>query len=103
MQTSLEVQRTIKRAESWAVGMAMCKCGPSDIFLDIRGFVQALNESEVDCISAGHNDADIWVFVWSKIDECIDEGPNIGVVWTKAQTTLEEEATMTLVNRHVAW
>ena len=31
--------------------------------------MQALNKGEVDCISAGHNDASHWVFVWNKVDE----------------------------------
>ena len=30
--------------------------------------VQALTDGEVDCIS-GHNDADLWVLVWSKVDD----------------------------------
>ena len=36
--------------------------GPSKIFSDNRGVVQALHKGEVDCISAGHEDADLWVF-----------------------------------------
>ena len=62
----------------------------------VMGVVRALNKGEVDCISAGLNDVDLWVLVWSKVDECIDAGTNMRVVWTKAHTTLEEKAKMTL-------
>ena len=57
--------------------------------------VQALNESEVNCISAGHNDADLWVLVWNKEDDCIEEGFNMSVVWAKTHTTFEQKAQMT--------
>ena len=61
---SLEVQRTIKRAEISAIYMALCRmCVPSETFSDILRVVQALHKGEVDCISAGHNDADLWVLV----------------------------------------
>ena len=51
-----------------------------------------LCQGEVDCISAGYNDADLWVLVCGKFDECLDESINFRVVWTKAHTTLEEKA-----------
>ena len=54
---SLQVQRTIQRADTWA----LCRlCASSAIFSDYRGAVQALHKCEVDCISAGHKDADLW-------------------------------------------
>ena len=101
---SLEVQRTIKRAEIWALQMTLCKtCGPSENFADNRGVVQALTEGVVDCITAGHIDADLWVLVWSKVGECIEEGFNMKVAWTKAHTTLQENTITTPENRQVAW
>ena len=72
---SLEVQRTIKRAEIWSLDMALMKrCWPAEMFPDHRGVVRALNKGEVYCISASHKDANLWVLVWRKIGECIDEG-----------------------------
>ena len=56
-------------------------------FSDNRGVMQALNKTEVDCISAGHNDTDLWVF---------GLGLNMRVVWTKAHATLEEKSRITL-------
>ena len=61
--------------------------------------MQALNNGEADCISAVHKDADLWVSVWSEVDECIEEGFDIRLIWTKAHTTHEEQAKMTLENR----
>ena len=75
--------------------------GPSKIFSDNRGVVQALHKGEVDCISAGHEDADLWVWVWSKVDECVDQDINIRVVRTTALTTFEEKAKMLPKNRQV--
>ena len=65
--------------------------------------MQAVHKGEVDCISAGHGDADLWIFVWSKVGECIDEGYNTRVVWTKAHTTHETKVKMSPGNRQVAW
>ena len=45
-----EVQRTIKRAEIWALYMALCMLGGPRIFPE--------NEGEDDCIIAGRTDAD---------------------------------------------
>ena len=84
--------------------MALCKlCGPSEIFSHNRGMVQTLNKIEVDCISAGHRGTDLWMLVWSKVGECIDEGVDIRVVWTKEHTTFEEKAKVTPEDRQVAW
>ena len=58
---------------------------------------------EVDCLSTGHNDVDRWVFVWSEVSECIEEGLHMRVFWTKAHSTLEEKAKMSPENRQVAW
>ena len=64
MPISFEVQRTLKMADICALYMALCKlCGPSEIFADSRGVVRAVNKGEVDCISAVHNDVDLWVLV----------------------------------------
>ena len=35
------------------------------------------------------------LLLWSKVGECIGEGFNMRVVWTKAHTTLEEKGKMT--------
>ena len=35
--------------------------------------VLALHKGEVDCISAGQNEADLWMLVWSKVGERFDE------------------------------
>ena len=43
------------------------------------------------------------VMVWKSVDECIDEGSNLRVLWTKAHTTHEEKAQMTNEDRQVAW
>ena len=55
----------------------------------------------MDCISAGHNDADLGMLVWRKVRESIDEGFDVRVVWPKAHTPLEEKANMALENRQV--
>ena len=56
--------------------LGLCQlCGPSET-----------NRGEVDCISAGHGDADLWVLIWSKVGEC-----------------MEREVKMSLENRQVAW
>ena len=78
-------------------------CEPSEILSDDRGVVQGLHAGEVDCISAGHKVADLWILVWSQGGECVDEGVNSRVVWTEAHTTLEEKAKMLHGNRQVAW
>ena len=44
----------------------------------------------MECISVGYNDADLWMLVWNKVDECIDEWFNIRVVCIEPHTTLEE-------------
>ena len=49
------------------------------MFSDHR-VVRALNNCEVYCISASHKDADLWVPVWRKIGECIDESIDLCVV-----------------------
>ena len=52
----------------------------------------------------GDEGAGLWVVVWSKEDECVDEGDNTRVMWTEAHTTLEEEEdNMSPWNRRVAW
>ena len=64
------------------------KCGPcmwSKVSCVDHRIIEG--KGEVDCISAGLNDVDLWVSVWSKVDECIDEGI---VTSMKAHTTLEE-------------
>ena len=67
--------------------MALCKlCGSSEIFSSNRGVVQALCRGEVDCISAGHNGAHLRVLVLSMVGECIGDGFNMRVVFTKAHT-----------------
>ena len=53
----------------------------------------------MDCSSAGQNDVDLWVLVWSKVG--VDEGFDTRVVLTKAYTTHEEKTT--LDDRQVAW
>ena len=64
MLISLELQRTVKRADILALDTALCKlCRPSGIFFDNRGVVKGLNTGEVDCISTGQKDADLWVQV----------------------------------------
>ena len=66
--------------------------------------MRALNKGEAECISAGDEGAGLWVVVWSKEDECVDEGDNTRVMWTEAHTTLEEEEdNMSPWNRRVAW
>ena len=55
----------------------------------------------MDVIGAGHNDADLWMMLWNKVGECIDEGFDMNLVWTEAHTTLEEKAKVTL--RIVRW
>ena len=42
----------------------------------------------------GDEGAGLWVVVWSKVDECVDEGDNTRVMWTEAHTTQEEEDNM---------
>ena len=66
------MRRTITRADIWALFMALSKLtGLAEIYSDNSGVVQALNEGEVDCISANHKDADLWIqvrdtFHWHK-------------------------------------
>ena len=57
----------------------------------------------MDCVSAGHQNADLWVFVRSNVDECLDEGISISVVWNKAHITLEEKARKSPQNRQLSW
>ena len=57
----------------------------------------------MDCISAGHEYADLWILVLLQINECVGEGINMSVVWTEARSTLEEKAKMSPGNRQVAW
>ena len=96
MPVALEVKRTIKRSEIWALYMALTKlCGTAEIFSDNTGFMQALNKGEVTCISAGSLGsglAENWrVFV--------HEGIDLHVIWTKAHSTLEDKAKMSPENR----
>ena len=65
MPISSEVPRTIKRADNLGFkNLALCKlCGPSEIFSDNRGVVQAVHEEEVKCIGCGHRDADLWILL----------------------------------------
>ena len=105
MPVSLEVQRTIKRAEIWALYMALTKlCGTDEIFSDNTGVMQALNKGEVTCISASRKDADLW---GSGLAEnwrvFVHEGIDLHVIWTEAQSTLEDKAKMSPENRQVAW
>ena len=58
-----------------------------------------LQRSRVAYISAGHKDADLR----NRINDCIDEGLIVRVVWTQAHTALAEKAKMTSENRPVAW
>ena len=63
--------------KSWnqVFDMALMKlCWPAEMFPDHTGVVLALNKVEVHCISASHKDANLWVLVWRKIGEYIDEG-----------------------------
>ena len=104
MSILLEVQRTIKRVDNWAFYMAFCKLSEhSDIFSDNTGVAHTLKKREVDCISAGHKDADLWMFVWSKVNMGLDEGISISVVWNKAHVTLEEKARKSPQNRQLSW
>ena len=94
-RVSLEVQRFIKSAQTWALHMVLCKVlDRRRFFSDNRGVVQALT-GEVDCISAGSNDADLLLLVWSKVGECINEGFHIWWYGREVHTTLEEKAKMT--------
>ena len=48
--------------------------GSSCAFYFDGGVLQSLNQREVDCISAGHKDADLWILVWSEVGDCVEEG-----------------------------
>ena len=81
-----------------SVYMALCKlCGPSEIFSDSRGVVQALNKGEVGIKTRISG-------FWSgarKVSSSV-KAFNIRVVmvvWTKAQNTLEEKAKMSPEDR----
>ena len=81
MPVSREVQRTIRRAEIWDLYMVLMKlCWPAEMFSDHRRVVQAFNRGEVNSITASHKDAELWVLVWRKIKEFIDEGIDLCVV-----------------------
>ena len=55
-----------KRIEIRALCVALCMmCGPSESFSVNPRVVHAFNKGEVACISAGHNDANLWIFFWS--------------------------------------
>ena len=58
-------------------------------------------KSEVDCISAGHKDAQLWILVGNKTNDCIVKRFILMVEWTTAQATLAEKA-MTPENPQVA-
>ena len=74
MSVSLQVHRTIKRAEIMALYMVFMKlCWPAEMFSDHRRVVRAFNKGEVNCFTASHKDAELWVQVWRKIKEFIDE------------------------------
>ena len=81
MSVSLQVQRTIKRAEIRALYMVLLKlCWPAEMFSDHRRVVRAFNKGEVNCITASHKDAELWVQVWRKIkvDLCVVQAGGLG-------------------------
>ena len=75
MPVSVQVQRTIRRADIWALYMVLMKpCWPAEMFSDHTRVVQAFNRCEVNCTTASHKDAELCFLVWRKIKEFIDEG-----------------------------
>ena len=74
MPVELEVQRTLKRAEMWALLMALRRHeGLAEISTDKLGGVQAFWDGEVSCVFADHTGADLWVHVRDKTHEVIEE------------------------------
>ena len=66
----LAVHGTMVRAKICALLVALSKLigHRPRIHSDSRGVVQALNRGEVECINANHEDADLWIKVWVKVD-----------------------------------
>ena len=60
----IDVHRTIKRAEMWALYMALVRLsGPACIYTDNFCVVQALRSGVDACVSHNHNDADWWCLI----------------------------------------
>ena len=82
----LKVQRTTKRADKWVLYIAVCKLsGPSEIFTDNRGVVQALNKGEVDCIMPTSRTRIHGLRSRAKLGEWIDAGVDSRMVRTCMQ------------------
>ena len=99
----LAVQGTMERAKICSLLMALSKLiGSAEIYSDNRGVVQALNRGQVECIHANHDDADLWIKVWVKVDGHKEQDRRLGVVWVKAHTSAKEEAQMAQQDTQIA-
>ena len=72
MPVVMELQRTENRDLGLVNTSVQCSVGVPCPFHN-RRVVQSLNKGEVNCISAGHKEADLWSLVWNKIDACMDK------------------------------
>ena len=75
MPVQFEVLRTSKRAKIWALYMTLSRLGgATEICPDNRGAVHGLKNGQDSCTTANHNDADLWVLIWNKINDVRDTG-----------------------------
>ena len=76
--------------------------GPADIYSDNRGGVVASKSCEVECISANHKDADLWIQVWVKVNVHKEQDLGFRIVRVKAHNSAKEKAKMTQQDGQIA-
>ena len=72
MESELEVQRTIKRAELTAfLGLLKKVIGPINVHVDNKGIIDALWRGEIKCIDPTAGDADLWIKIWEELHRLV--------------------------------
>ena len=95
MYGSMEVQRTIKRAELTASLCLLRKvCGPMKVHVDNKGIIDGLRKGEKEGIKPGVGDADLWIKIWEQPHELVKGGMLVEVAHVKAHRTKKEKQKM---------
>jgi len=86
MPCAIPEQRTIKRAELWALRQALAHAGAGALVLhtDHEGLVTALERGRAWCTGARRPHADVWREVWRLLEDMGGLGDHLGVRHVRA-------------------
>ena len=91
LDTELEVQRPIKRAElTTFLCLFRTAIGPTMVYVDNKGIIDGLWRGEMRCIAPRAKDPDLWILIWEGLDRVDMEGIRVEVEHVKAHCSKKE-------------